>query len=166
MEQEEQEEFVFFWETTSPFSQWHPVGFHINGVYYKTAEHYMMWGKAMLFGDETIAADILHVKHPRDVKALGRKIKNFDSKLWEEQCQNIVYQGNYAKFTQNKEMRLALRATGTAELVESSPNDKIWGIGLAADDPKALNRETWEGTNFLGEVLMSVREKMRFEMNL
>lgn len=162
----EQEEFFFFWETKSPFSQWHPVGFEIGGIQYKTAEHYMMWGKAMLFGDEETAAEILEAKHPRDVKALGRKVKNFESKLWEEQCQNIVYQGNYAKFTQNPEMRKALRDTGRMELVEAAPNDKIWGIGMTADDPRALHRETWDGQNLLGVVLTSLREKLRFEMKL
>ena len=161
-----QEEFFFFWETKSPFSQWHPVGFDIDGIHYKTAEHYMMWRKAMLFEDEETAAEVLKAKHPRDVKALGRKVKNFDSQKWTDNCRQAVYDGNYAKFTQNKEMRLALRDTGRMELVEAAPNDKIWGIGLTADDPKAQNRETWEGQNLLGEILTSLREKLRFEMNL
>jgi len=137
----EQEEFFFFWETKSPFSQWHPVGFEVDGIKFDTA-HYMMWGKAMLFGDEETAEEILKAGHPRNVKALGRKVKNFDAAKWEEHRMRIVMQGNYEKFTQNKEMRLALRDTGRAELVEASPYDKIWGIGLTADDPRAQSRET------------------------
>lgn len=160
---ETNQEFFFFWETRSPFSQWHPVGFEIDGIKYRTAEHYMMWRKAMLFGDEETAEKILAVKHPRDVKALGREVKNFDSKVWADNCQQAVYDGNYAKFTQNKMMLQAMKDTKGVELVEASPYDKIWGIGLAANDPKALNRDTWEGENLLGVVLNALREKLRFE---
>lgn len=155
--------FTFFWETKSPFSQWHPVGFELNGIHYSTAEHYMMWSKAMLFNDVESANEVLEIKHPRDVKAIGRKVKNFNSQVWEDNCKQIVYTGNDAKFRQNLEMLDALMDTGSTELVEASPYDKIWGIGLTADDPRALNKETWQGTNYLGEILTSLREKLRFE---
>lgn len=156
-------EFVFFWETKSPFSQWHPVGFELDGTYFRTAEHYMMWAKAMLFGDEESAQEVLETKHPRDVKAIGRKVKGFDSKVWEENCKQIVYTGNDAKFRQNPEMLEALMSTGTSDLVEASPYDTVWGIGLSADDPLAQDKSTWRGTNYLGEVLTSLREKLRYE---
>lgn len=153
-----QEQFTFFWSNSHPFSQWHRSGFEVDGIAYNTAEQYMMWGKAMLFGDKEIAEKILQVTNPSKQKALGRKVKNFDREIWETHARDIVYQGNLAKFTQNESLKQTLLATVGTTLVEAAPNDRIWGIGLAEDDPRAHNRATWQGTNWLGEVLMRVRE--------
>lgn len=91
-------------------------------------------------------------------KKLGRQVAGFDQTLWEAECQRIVYEGNWAKFTQNEELLTALRATRGTTLVEASPDDRIWGVGLAEEDPRIRNRRTWRGTNWLGEILTRLRE--------
>jgi hypothetical protein len=158
-----QEQFTFFWSNANPFSQWHRSGFEIEGITYNTAEQYMMWGKAMLFGSEDIAEQILQTPNPGKQKALGRKVRNFDKKVWEANARDIVYRGNYAKFTQNEELKKHLMASKGTTLVEASPNDAIWGIGLAEDDPRARDRATWQGKNWLGEVLTKLREDLLAE---
>ncbi|WP_299454687.1 NADAR family protein [uncultured Microscilla sp.] len=157
---ENQEQFTFFWETRSPLSQWHPSDFTVDGVAFNCAEQYMMCQKAKLFEDQQIAAQILLTKKPRDQKALGRKVRNFDSAIWNNHCKKIVYEGNYAKFTQNEALKASLLATTGTTLVEASPYDKIWGIGLAADHPDAQDKSKWQGTNWLGEVLTQLRNDL------
>lgn len=154
------EEFTFFWETRSPFSQWHPSDFTLEGKDFNCAEQYMMYKKAMLFNDDQIAEQILLTKKPRDQKALGRKVRNFDADTWNKHCKQIVYEANEAKFTQNDDLKDALLATAGTTLVEASPYDKIWGIGLTADQPEAQDRSTWQGTNWLGEILTELRENI------
>ncbi len=152
------ERFLFFYRDASPFSQWYPASFELEGQQFTSAEQYMMYGKAQLFGDRDIAARILQADHPRQQKALGRQIQRFDDELWDREAKNIVYRGNHAKFTQNPELLLVLLATAGQTLVEASPTDRIWGIGLSEDDPRIHQRATWRGTNWLGEVLTQLRE--------
>lgn len=152
------EKFTFFWKSYSPFSQWHPANFTINELSFNCAEQYMMYMKATLFNDEETAEKILNAVTPSEQKSLGRKVKNFDKELWESNCKKFVYDANYAKFTQNPELLGKLLKTKGTTLVEASPSDCIWGVGLAQDDPRIQNRETWRGTNWLGEVLTKVRE--------
>jgi ribA/ribD-fused uncharacterized protein len=155
------EDFVFFWGGT--FSQWAPSNFVIDGIKYVTAEQYMMAKKALVFKDQEAYDQIMASKHPREQKAIGRRVKNFNADVWSVISREVVYQANYAKFTQNPEMREELMATGGLEIVEASPEDKIWGIGLHETDPRAWDKSTWEGTNWLGEAIMKVREQLRFE---
>lgn len=154
------EVFTFFWETKSPFSQWHPSDFTADGHDFNCAEQYMMYQKAKLFEDEQIAQQILLTKKPRDQKALGRKVRNFDPVVWNNHCKKIVYDANYAKFTQNEALRTSLFNTAGTTLVEASPYDKIWGIGLTASEPDAQDRTKWQGTNWLGEVLTQLRDDL------
>jgi ribA/ribD-fused uncharacterized protein len=163
-------EFLFFWGhqkskdgsmTRSCLSQWWQSGFTIEGTHYATAEHYMMAEKARLFGDEGIISSILHAETPKEAKALGRKISGFDEAKWLEQRVSIVTRGNYAKFSQNAALQRFLMGTGDRILVEASPVDPIWGIGLAEDDPKAKIPSQWNGLNLLGFALMTVREQLR-----
>lgn len=149
--------YTFFY--SGPFSQWHRCRFTVDGVEYCSAEQYMMHQKALLFGDGEIAEQIMQATHPRVQKALGRKVRNFDADRWTAVCRDIVYRGNYAKFSQNEDKKAALLAT-TGTLVEASPYDRIWGIGLGADDPRRLDPKTWKGTNWLGEVLTKVRDDL------
>jgi len=158
-EVENKEEFAFFWGGT--MSQWAKSKFIIDGVEFNTCEQYMMYKKALMFHDYDIAEQVMNSKNPRDQKALGRKVKNFDKKIWEAYCRDIVYDGNVAKFTQNKDMLEELLFTGDRTIVEASPKDFIWGIGLAADDPRAKDRSKWKGTNWLGEAIERVREDIR-----
>ncbi|TXI85135.1 MAG: NADAR family protein [Crocinitomicaceae bacterium] len=159
-ENTKQEEFEFFWESDSPFSNWHKSDFLLNGIKFNCAEQAMMYGKAMCFGDNETAQEILKTKKPRDQKALGRKVKNFDSKIWDEKGKKVVYEACKAKFTQNPHMHEALMKTSGKTLVEASPYDTIWGIGLFASDIRAKSRDTWRGKNYLGELLTTLREEL------
>lgn len=156
------ETFTLFWD--GPFSQWEPSIFTIDNVEYNCAEQYMMACKAEIFEDEASLEEILEAEDPRTQKALGRQVEDFDGDYWEEdedngrpRCWNIVWRGNMAKFSQNKHLLDALLATKDTCLAEASPYDRIWGIGLRANDRRAQNRENWQGRNWLGEVLNSVR---------
>lgn len=154
------EQFTFFFKSASPFSQWYMSDFVIKGIQFNCAEQYMMYRKAKLFKDEEMASKILKAKHPRKQKAFGRLVKNFNGKTWQKHCKQIVYDGNYAKFTQYEPIKKYLLKTKGTTLVEASPSDIIWGIGLAEDDPRRMNRSQWRGTNWLGEVLTRLREDL------
>jgi ribA/ribD-fused uncharacterized protein len=150
--------FTFFWG--GPFSQWAKSRFKIDGVVYNTTEQYMMAQKALLFNDTEIFDQIMSESNPKEQKALGRKIKGFNKEVWEAECRNIVFNGNYAKFTQNDDLYKELMATVGTELVEASTEDPIWGIGLAETDSRAWDKSTWLGTNWLGEAITAVRDKL------
>ncbi|MDP5274204.1 NADAR family protein [Chengkuizengella axinellae] len=152
------EKFTFFWRTASPFSQWHRCHITVDGILFNCAEQYMMYKKAKLFDDHQIADKILKSSSPSEQKKLGRKVKGFDKDVWEANCKQVVYDGNYAKFTQNKQLKQKLLETKGTTIVEASPVDPIWGVGLSEDDPRILDRKTWKGTNWLGEILTQVRE--------
>ena len=144
------------------FSQWwatHP--FTEDEVTYVTAEQYMMAGKARLFQDDEMLAEILATRDPKTVKALGRKVKGFEQKAWGQNRYEIVKQGNLLKFSQHEVLKQYLLSTEDAVLVEASPYDKIWGIGLPADHPRAKHPQHWNGLNLLGFALMEVRDSLR-----
>ncbi len=152
--------FTFFWRDQSPFSQWHRSAFEVDGARYVCAEQYMMAGKARLFEDSEILAKILASESPKTHKALGRKVRGFDAAKWEQSREQIVYEGNHAKFTQSPALLEALLATAGTELVEASPLDRIWGVGLSAGDPRIQDPATWRGLNLLGKVLTKLREDL------
>ncbi|ANF50731.1 hypothetical protein A0O34_09435 [Chryseobacterium glaciei] len=161
-------EFLFFWGhtvkeeiTKACFSQWFPFQFEENGIEYKTAEHYMMAGKAKLFNDNERLEEILKSDSPNQAKNLGRKVKNFETKLWDEQKYNIVKRANFLKFSQNEKFKEFLLSTNDKILVEASPYDTIWGIGMLETDPKAENPLQWNGENLLGFALMEVRDLLK-----
>ena len=135
--------------------------FSADGCTYPTAEHYMMAKKAQLFGDEEKFGAILSAPDPSLAKSLGRRVLGFDEERWIAHRFDIAVNGNIAKFDQNPELREWLLATGNAVLVEASPVDKIWGIGLAADDTRAQDPHSWLGINLLGFALMKVRGALR-----
>jgi len=158
------DEFVFFWRGWP--SQWYPSPFEIEGERYTCAEQYMMAEKARFFfgahpDNARILEAIMATKSPKEHKALGGSVRGFDDGAWVGVVREIVYTGNLAKFTQNGELRQLLLETGELTIVEASPVDARWGIGLAADDPRALDRRQWNGLNWLGEAIMRVRETIR-----
>ncbi|MBN1207220.1 MAG: NADAR family protein [Myxococcaceae bacterium] len=157
----EQRRFTFFYRKESPFSQFHPAEFVVEGKRFICAEQYMMYGKAVLFGDLEVAERILASTSPKTHKALGRKVRGFDEQVWRGERERIVYEGNRAKFTQNAELLAALLATAGTELVEASPMDRIWGVGLSAEDPRIQDPSRWRGQNLLGKVLTRLREELR-----
>jgi len=145
----------------SCLSQWWPSAFSVDGVNYPTAEHFMMVQKAVLFRDEDSRARILEASGPKAAKQLGRQVNNFNEETWREHRFEFVVAGNYAKFSQNVELGRFLMGTGHDVLVEASPMDRIWGIGLAASDQRATNPVLWRGSNLLGFALMEVRARLR-----
>lgn len=152
------EKFTFFWH--GPFSQWTHSQFFVNGVLYNSAEAFMMTSKALYFGDHNSALKIMQSIHSKDQKAIGRKIKGFKPEHWTPIARDIVYRGSYGKFTQNQHLLQKLMDTKGTTLVEASPKDKIWGIGIAEDNPLALDRASWRGSNWLGEVLTELRDNL------
>lgn len=142
-------------------SQWFPAEFTVDGDRYRTAEHFMMAEKARLFGDGEIRAQILDCTTPAEAKALGRAVRNFDERRWNAERFEIVVRGNVAKFGQSPSMREFLLRTGNKVLVEASPSDRIWGIGMTAQDEFALQPQKWRGRNLLGFALMAAREQLR-----
>jgi ribA/ribD-fused uncharacterized protein len=141
-------------------SQWWPSPFDVDGRRYATAEHFMMWSKAMLFGDEASATKILEAEQPGAVKALGRQVSPFDEAVWERERFGIVVRGSIAKFSQHADLKAFLLGTGDRVLVEASPVDRVWGIGLAATDPDAGDPASWRGANLLGFALMHARKHL------
>lgn len=120
-----------------------------------------MASKARLFKDNEALAQILETTDPKEAKKLGRKVRNFDDVLWKREARRLVTEGNAAKFGQNVELNAFLIATGDSVLVEASPDDNVWGIGLTEDDERAKHPRTWQGQNLLGFALMDVREALR-----
>ena len=162
-------EYLFFWGhhqkkdgriSKSCLSNWYPAEFAVDHVVYATTEHYMMAHKAKLFGDTTMYQAILHAKTPKEAKALGRRVTGFTNEVWNTHRIDIVTAGNEAKFSQHEQLKQFLLSTGDAVLVEASPYDKIWGIGMAGDNPNVTNPENWKGLNLLGFALMEVRNRL------
>jgi hypothetical protein len=141
----------------SCLSQWWPAEFEVDGVGYATAEHWMMAAKARLFGDDGALGRILATRHPGAAKAEGRKVRGYDEAVWQEHRFAAVVRGNLAKFRRHPDLGAYLRGTGGRVLVEASPVDRVWGIGLAATDERAWDPEAWRGLNLLGFALMEVR---------
>ncbi|MCB1825896.1 MAG: NADAR family protein [Candidatus Competibacteraceae bacterium] len=162
-------EYVFFWGHQSKgsaidkscFSQWYESSFSENGIEYMTAEHYMMAEKARLFGDEIIYKKIISASNPGEAKALGREVKGFEERRWIEHRFNIVVTGNVLKFKQNEALGDFLLNTDGRVLVEASPVDKIWGVGLGEGNRKIKNPNLWRGQNLLGFALMEVRDVLQ-----
>lgn len=156
-----EKKYHFFW--SGPFSQWHRCGFELDGQSFNTAEQAMMFCKALLFKDHDIARKISKAIDPGKQKALGRKVRNFSEATWDQNKLDIVRVVNLAKFRQNKGLRRKLFQTGNKILVEASPHDLIWGIGL--DERKALVMppDHWPGQNLLGQILTDVKEQLRGE---
>jgi len=150
------EKFTLFWHGT--FSQWFPSKFKINGIIYNCAEQYMMAQKAIMFGDDEMLKTIMGTDNPKTQKVCGRNVKGFHENKWNQYTQAIVFDGNMAKFIQNPDILDELIATEGTTLVEASPYDKIWGIGLGEHDPDAVDRTKWKGTNWLGEILTKSRD--------
>lgn len=145
---------------TGCLSQWWPAAFTVDGVTYPTAEHFMMAGKARLFGDERGLAAVLAARSPGAAKAAGRRVTGFDENTWAAARYDLVVRGNLAKFGQHPDLRDFLVATGRRVLVEASPYDRIWGVGLAPGHPDVARPSAWRGLNLLGLALMEVRERL------
>lgn len=161
--------FLFFWGHTPKragilgaecLSQWFPAPFRVEGTAFPTAEHFMMWSKGNLFGDAETAQAVLAAGSPASAKQLGRQVRGFVEATWVVHRRQIVVRASVEKFSQNPELGSFLAQTGTKLLVEASPTDRIWGIGLSASDQGAENPLQWQGLNLLGFALMEARAKL------
>jgi len=164
-------DYLYFWGHTKPkseavnkacFSQWYEGYPVVEGENtFATAEHYMMWRKAKLFNDNVAAEKCLKSTDPREVKAIGRSVRNYDDKLWSEKRYDAVCQGNMHKFSQHPKLKEYILSTDYAVLVEASPYDKVWGIGLNPQEASQKTPHDWKGMNLLGYALMEVRDWLR-----
>ncbi|MGW0706970.1 NADAR family protein [Streptomyces sp. NPDC002643] len=145
----------------SCLSQWWPSPFTVDGVEYATAEHWMMASKARLFGDTEAERKAVAAASPAQAKKIGRLVRGFDDATWERERFAIVVEGSVHKFAAHADLRTFLLGTGDRVLVEASPLDRVWGIGLAADDERAMDPARWRGPNLLGFALMAARERLR-----
>jgi ribA/ribD-fused uncharacterized protein len=162
--------FLFFWGHTQSvpgvvdkacLSQWYGASFTEEEHRFATSEHYMMFCKAMLFADTEAAARVLDAKSPAQAKAIGREVRGYTDARWHAERFRCITRGNVLKFGQNPAMLGFLTSTGTRVLVEASPRDRIWGIGMGKDNEHAENPRLWRGLNLLGFALMAAREQLR-----
>lgn len=156
--------YTFFWqrdEKNGCFSNWFESKFTLDGFEYFCMEQYMMSQKALLFGDTSTNDQILRATTPAECKALGRKVSPFELSVWNENKQEIIKTGLRAKFSQNKDLLQALLETEDSLLVEASPLDKIWGIGITAEKAAVTPFEEWPGENLLGKALTDVRDELK-----
>ncbi len=163
-------EYLFFWGHAqrregivdkSCFSQWYVSPFEVNNIIYRTAEHWMMAQKAILFNNDETLQKILAAEKPAIAKDLGRQVQNFDAAIWSSNAFSIVVEGNLHKFSQHETLKTLLLSTKDKVIVEASPSDTIWGIGLSQESSSASNPFEWRGTNLLGFALMEVRNRLR-----
>jgi ribA/ribD-fused uncharacterized protein len=161
--------YLFFWGhqptldgsiSESCFSQWWQSPFVVEGVVYKTAEHWMMAQKARLFDDQEHLKRIIACASPAEAKKIGRLVENFDTALWDKHKYTFVKEGNFYKFSQHLPLQKFLLNTGERVLVEASPVDTIWGIGMAKSNQNVDNPLHWKGENLLGFALMEVRDQL------
>jgi ribA/ribD-fused uncharacterized protein len=142
-------------------SQWFPAPFEVAGERYATAEHWMMAEKARLFGDPDAERAAIDAPNPALAKAAGRTVRDFDDDVWARERSDIVVRGSVHKFAAHADMREFLLRTGSRVLVEASPRDRLWGIGMSAKHENAENPAAWRGLNLLGFALMEARERLR-----
>ncbi len=142
------------------FSQWHATPFDVEGLSFVTAEQWMMFAKAKLFGDESSADAILSTSDPSEQKRLGASVASFQQDMWDRWKVEIVYRGSLAKFSQNQGALRQLKSTSPAMLVEANPRDWVWGVGLSADNPAVNKPGDWRGENLLGRILTKVRRDL------
>lgn len=152
---------TLFWRTAEVFSNWNIGAFTVEGRTFNCAEQFMMFTKAMLFRDLQTADHIMAESNPRKQKALGRQIQGYVDTVWQSQAEDLMFPGLFAKFTQDPDRKAAILATDNTLLVEASPDDVVWGIGLEESDPRCLDPKEWLGQNKLGRVLTRVREAIK-----
>lgn len=148
------------------YSQFYPCKFTDpkTGIVYCCAEQWMMSQKALMFNDKVINEQILAETNAATIKSYGRSVHGYNDAIWCENRFNIVVQGNYYKFSQNPELLQTLLSTDPKILVEASPYDRVWGIGLNANQAAQIPPHQWPGDNLLGRALMQVRTMIQNEI--
>ena len=144
-------------------SNWYPSPFTLDGLSFTSVEQYMMYRKAITFGDTETAQAILSTDNVGKIKALGRSVRNYSDTVWNGIRQIVVYRALLEKFRQNPDLKGQLLATAPHTLAECALQDKIWGIGMTMHDEYRFHPDLWEGQNLLGFTLMMVREELSKE---
>lgn len=152
----ETEGYIFFYGGV--FSQWYPSPFTVEDKTFNCAEQYMMYMKAKCFKDDLAATLIMEAKNPAEQKHLGRLVQNYKKSEWSRRRYQIVLEGNGAKFSQNPELFDILKLSENKIIVEASPVDSIWGIGLDTSNSDIFNPDLWMGKNLLGLAIMEARQ--------
>ena len=147
-------------EENGYLSNWYPSKFTVNDVDFSSMEQYMMYKKAVCFGDKDMADKILATDDVAEIKAFGRLVANYNESYWNGVRQIVVFEGLTAKFSQNEGLKAKLKATDNSILAECAVKDRIWGIGLSMNNPDMLQIDKWKGQNLLGYALMMVRERL------
>jgi len=131
------------------FSNFAAFGFRIDGRWYRTSEHYF---QAMKFEDAEYQEKIRETKSPMIAARLGRsrKIKIRDD--WEQVKIDVMRTAVRAKIGEHRELQELLQGTGEEELIEAAAGDYFWGIG-----------KDGSGQNWLGKILMEVRDEIKAE---
>ena len=150
---------VYFWGDPT-LSNWGPAEFDYKGEHFFNSEQAFMWEKAIFFGDEEVASEILSTKNPKNAKDLGRLVLNYNDNEWAKVRYKKMLEVCLAKFSQNEDQRETLLNTENRILVEGSPYDKVWGVGLHWTDEEILDEKNWRGMNLLGKALMQVRDRL------
>lgn len=160
--------YCFFWQTGSPFSNWHPATYTLNGVEFNCSEQGVMYAKAILFGDNKVAEQILSCGSSQQglMKKLGREVKGFNESTWKKNRVKIYKEHCFAKFTHNEHLKEALMNTVGKTLVEASPSDKIWGIGMHKSEALVTPPNKWKGLNLLGKILTEIRDELLNEQEI
>ena len=125
---------------------------------FSNTEQYMMYNKAIFMNDIICAKEILNSGNPKEIKALGRSVTNYDEALWNTVRFYVVTVGNIYKFRDNHELYEYIQKTGDRVIVEANPQDSIWAVGLAEDNDDILDESKWKGQNLLGKALMYARD--------
>jgi ribA/ribD-fused uncharacterized protein len=149
----------FFW--SGPYSQWDPSPFTLGGIKFSCAEQSMMFFKAIFVEDADMAKAIMATEDPQEQKAFGRRVKNFNAAKWDRVAYSLVYMANISKFMENQEHLRYIITDAADMIVEASPEDTIWGIGMGQGDPDIMDESKWKGQNLLGKVCMEVRDYLR-----
>ncbi len=140
------------------FSNFHRMDVEFRGHVYPSSEHAFMAAKALCFGDdETLRAIQKTAPSPMSAKMLGRRVSPYDDELWCSRRFDYMVEVLESRF-KNPDARAALVATGDAVLVEASPRDHVWGVGVGHE--KAVDETNWRGANLLGAALMVVRSRI------
>lgn len=148
-------------EENAYLSNWFYCEFIVEGIKFNSGEQYMMYSKAITMGDKETAQKILKETDFSKIKKLGRQVKPFDGKLWDNCKESVMFKGLKAKFEQNEELKEMLLSTGDAILAECAQKDLIWGIGLRMNSKDRFFPERWKGKNLLGKILMTVRTYLK-----
>jgi len=180
--------YTYFWKSTSTFSQWHPSKFVYKDITFSSAEQFMMYSKAKMFGAEDVAQKIMDYNetplikkflngelsdtdicndkgmlrewdaYQKAIKDHGREVKNYVDAVWIEKRVPIVSVASREKYDQNPEYKKELMQYAGTKMVEASPYDKIWGIGLDQYKAAKIPEDKWPGLNLLGNVLTKLCE--------